>query len=51
MIKYVRNIDDISQYQCGDLPVNAQKLNTPATTEEMMKKAIPIAAFLCVVMF
>ncbi len=51
MIKYVRNIDDISQYQCGDLPVKAQKLNTPATTEEMMKKAIPIAAFLCVVMF
>jgi len=51
LIKYVRTIDDISQYQRGDLPVNAQKLNAPVTTEEMMKKSIPIAVFICVAMF
>lgn len=51
MIKYVKNIDDISQYQCGKLPANAQKLDTPATVDEMMKKSIPIAVILCTVMF
>ena len=51
MIKYVKNIDDISQYQCGKLPANAQKLDTPATVDEMMKKSISIAVILCTVMF
>ena len=51
MIKYVKNIDDISQYQCGELPANAQKLDAPATMDEMMKKSIPIAVILCIVMF
>ena len=51
MIKYVKNIDDINQYQCGELPANAQKLDTPATMNEIMKKSIPIAVILCIIMF
>ena len=47
----MKNIDDISQYQCGKLPANAQKLDTPATMDEMMKKSLPIAVILCTVMF
>ncbi len=51
MIKFRRSICDISEYQTGNLPTNAEKLDAPATTEDMMKKATPIAAALCVIMF
>lgn len=51
MIKIKKTICDISEYQTGNLPKNAEKLDGPVTTEDMMKKAIPIAVALCVVMF
>lgn len=51
LIKYVKIIDDINEYQCGKLPVTAQKLDAPVTLEEMMKKSTPIAVILCAVMF
>lgn len=51
MIKYVKSIDNISEYQRGELPASAQKLQAPATTEELMKKSTPIAVMLCGVMF
>ena len=50
MIKYKRIISDIRKYQTGTLPMNAEKIEAPIT-EEMMKKAAPIAVVLCVVMF
>lgn len=51
MVKYVISISNIKEYQCGKLPSNAQKLDASASTEEMMKKAAPIAVILCMVMF
>ena len=51
MIKFVKTIDNISEYQCGELPTTAEKLDAPATTEDMMKKSIPIAIALCLIMF
>lgn len=45
------SIEDISEYQTGILPKNAVKIETPQSIEEMMKKAAPIAAVLCVLMF
>ncbi len=50
MIKYKRIISDIREYQTGTLPINAEKMNAPATTEEMMKRAAPIAVVLCAIM-
>lgn len=50
MIKYVKIIDNIGEYQCGKLPATAQRLDAPATTEEMMRKSAPIAVILCAVM-
>ncbi|MBQ9981313.1 MAG: DUF3267 domain-containing protein [Oscillospiraceae bacterium] len=50
MIKYRRTIDNINEYQCGELPLNAQKLEAPTTMEEMMKKSTPIAIVLLLVM-
>lgn len=50
MIKYVKIIDNIGEYQCGKLPLTAQKLDAPATTEEMMRKSAPIAVILCAIM-
>ena len=51
MIKLKMSIEDISKYQTGILPKNAVKIETPQSIEEMMKKAAPIAAVLCVLMF
>lgn len=42
MIKYVKNIDDVSRYQRGELPANAKKLDAPVTMDEMMKKSIVV---------
>lgn len=50
MIKFVKSIDNISKYQCGKLPKNAKKLKAPASMAEMMKKSMPVAVILCVVM-
>ncbi len=41
----------MSKYQTGNLPINAEKMDAPSTTADMMKKAAPIAVILCVVMF
>ena len=49
MIKYIKVIDDKSKYEYGELPATAQKLVTPGTMEETMKRSMPIAVFLCVV--
>ena len=51
MIKLKMSIEDISEYQTGILPKSAVKIETPQSIEEMMKKAAPIAAVLCVLMF
>ena len=51
MIKLKMSIEDISEYQTGILPKNAVKIETPQNIEEMMKKAAPIAAVLCILMF
>ena len=51
LIKYVKTIDNISEYQCGELPTTAEKLDAPVTTEDMMKKSTPIAIALCLIMF
>jgi hypothetical protein len=51
MIKLKMSIEDISEYQTGILPKNAVKIETPQSIEVMMKKAAPIAAVLCVLMF
>lgn len=51
LIKYKRIISDVKEYQTGTLPTNAVKMHAPITTEEMMKKAAPIAVALCVIMF
>ena len=51
MIKLRMSIEDINEYQTGTLPKNAVKIETPQSIEEMMKKATPIAAILCVLMF
>ncbi|MDE5835092.1 MAG: DUF3267 domain-containing protein [Ruminococcus sp.] len=50
MIKIKSSIDNISEYQCGNLPLNAVKLKTP-TTNDIPKKSFPIAVFMCVIMF
>ena len=50
MIQFKYNIENISKYQCGNLPDNSIKLKAPAT-EEIQKKAFPIADVLCAVMF
>jgi hypothetical protein len=49
MIIFKKSIDNINEYQCGVLPKNAEKLNAPNSTDEMMKKAAPIAAVLCLI--
>lgn len=51
MIKFVKTIDNIIEYQCGELPTTAEKLDAPVATEDMMKKSMPIAIALCLIMF
>lgn len=50
MIKLRLSINDINEYQTGRLPGNAVKIETPQSTEEMMKKAAPIGIILCVLL-
>lgn len=47
----MKTIDSINEYQSGELPVTAEKLDTPLTIEDMMRKATPIAITLCMIMF
>lgn len=51
MIKIKMAIEDINEYQIGILPKNAVKIETPQGIDETMKKAAPIAAMLCILMF
>ncbi len=44
-------IGDIKEFQRGQLPDNAVPLSTPRSINEMLKKASPIAAVLCAVLF
>lgn len=48
-IKY--SISDVKEFQCGNLSLNAIKIDVPNTIDEMMKKAAPIAITLCIIMF
>lgn len=50
MIKIVWSIKDINKYQTGNLPDNAIKIETPKSVDELMKKALPIAVILCVLL-
>lgn len=47
MIKIKSNIDNLSEYQCGNLPLNAVKLKTPTNIQ---KESFPIAVVICVIM-
>ena len=51
MIKIVWSINDINKYQTGSLPEDAAWIETPQSVGELMKKAVPIAAILCVFLF
>ena len=51
MIKIVWSIKDINKYQTGNLPDNAIKIETPKSVDKLMKKALPIAVILCVLLF
>ena len=50
MIALKWNIENINDYQHCNLPQNAVKLKAPATTEDMMKKSLPIMMVMCIVM-
>lgn len=50
MIKVRLSISDINEYQTEILPDNAVKIETPQSIDEMMKKAAPIAAILCMLL-
>ncbi len=50
MIVLKKCIENINDYQQGNLPPNAEKLKAPATPEDMMKKSAPIMAVMCFVM-
>lgn len=50
MIKIKAIIEDIDKYQIGNLPKYAHKIETPKTTDEIMKKACPIAVMICVLL-
>lgn len=50
MIVFKKSIENINNYQQGNLPSNAEKIKAPASPEEMMKKSAPIMAVMCFVM-
>lgn len=50
MIVLKKCIENINDYQCGNLQPNAEKLNAPTSPEDMMKKSAPIMAVLCFIM-
>jgi hypothetical protein len=50
MIQFRTNVENISEYQKGDLPHNARKLKAPDSVDAMMKKAMPICATLCIML-
>jgi len=44
-------IADIKEFQRGDLPQNAVRIDTASSINETLKRAFPIAAALCAVLF
>ena len=50
MITFKKSINNPNEYQCGNIPHNAKKMNSPSSINEMMKKATPIAIILCLIM-
>lgn len=51
MIKLIAQIENINEYQTGNLPENAERIETPQSMEAILKKTSPIAVILCIVMF
>ncbi len=50
MITLKKSIENINDYQCGNLPANAKKLEAPTSIDDMMKKAFPIMLIMCLIM-
>ncbi len=50
MITFKKSIENINDYQCGQLPQNAEKLVAPVSPEEMMKKSAPIMLIMCLIL-
>lgn len=50
MISFKKSIENISDYQCGQLPQNAEKLIAPISPEEMMKKSAPIMLIMSLIL-
>ena len=48
MILFKKNIENIDEYQRGTLPDNAENLTASESTDEIMKKSMPIAVILCI---
>lgn len=51
MITFKPFIEDIKEYQRGSLPENAVRIDAPNSIDEILKKAAPIEAVLCIVLF
>jgi len=51
MINVKPIIADIKEFQRGELPQNAFKIDTAGSISETMKRAAPIAAVLCAILF
>jgi len=51
MIKLKPIIADVKEFQRGDLPQNAFRIDTASSINETLKRAFPIAAALCAVLF
>lgn len=50
MIRFIAAIDNVGDFQKGDLPAEAVKLSSPSSTGEMMLKAAPIAGVLSMIL-
>lgn len=50
MIRFIAAIDNVGDFQKGDLPTEAVKLSSPSSTGEMMLKAAPIAGVLSMIL-
>ena len=51
MIIFKPLIENIKEYQRGNLPGNAVRIDAPHSIDEMLKKAAPITAVLSIVLF
>ena len=49
MIRFNRCIEDFRDFQTGDLPENAVRIETPRTIDDTMKHAAPACAVLCLI--